>query len=225
MARIASLLLIFAVCLPHIAAAGETAEAKTVMTNRGKLIFSDAFGSPLEKPWNVAKGAWDIVDSAVQVRELKSDHHGAVARRALPVADFVAQYSFKLDGAKSTTFSVNCPQGHCCRVSITPNSLVVRKDSHDHNRADKAVTLGQQRVQIAPGVWHTLVIEIHGPELLATLDGKTVAYGSHESIAVTKSNIGLTVAGESASFKDLRVWEAQPNSQWAANKEKLLKGQ
>lgn len=225
MHRIASSLLVVCVAqFAGVAAADEAGEAKTLMTTRGKLIFSDAFDQPLVKEWRVAKGAWNIADGAVQVRELKADNHGAAARRALPVANFVAQYSFKLDGAKTTTFSVNCPQGHCCRVLVTAAGLAVRKDSHDHNKTDKAVELDRQAVPIAPGVWHTLLIEVHGPEMLATLDGKTTAHGSHNSIAVVKSNIGLTVAGESVSFKDMQIWEAQPNSDWEAAKAKLLKG-
>jgi hypothetical protein len=194
------------------------------MTTRGKLIFSDSFSQPLGKDWRVAKGDWKIVDGAVEVRELKSDNHGAVARRALPATNFVAEYAFKLDGAKSTTFSINCTKGHCSRVLITPNALVVRKDSHDHNKTDKAATLDQQTIQVTPGVWHTLVIEVLGPQILASLDGKTVAYGSQESIGHEKSNIGLTVAGESVSFKDLKVWEAQPNSEWKNNEARLSQG-
>jgi hypothetical protein len=109
-------------------------------------------------------------------------------------------------------------------VLITPTALGVRKDSHDHNKTDKAATLDQQTVQIAPGVWHTLVIEVLGPQIVASLDGETVAYGSQDSIGHEKSNIGLTVAGESVSFKDLKVWEAQPNSQWKTNQARLSQG-
>jgi hypothetical protein len=38
---------------------------------------------------------------------------------------------------------------------------------------------------------------------------------------VDKTNLGLTVAGASASLKDLRVWEARPNPGWAATRAKL----
>jgi hypothetical protein len=93
-------LLVCAVFIARAGVADETGEVKTLMTTRGKLVFSDSFAQPLGKDWRVAKGDWKIVDGAVEVRELKSDNHGAAARRALPVTHFVAQYSFKLDGAK-----------------------------------------------------------------------------------------------------------------------------
>src|SRR5687768_9044901 len=115
-----TVLLICAVFVARAGIAAETDEVKTLMTTRGKLILTDSFAQPLGKDWRVAKGDWKIVDGAVVVRELKSDNHGAVARRALPATNFIAQYSFKLDGAKSTTFSINCTKGHCSRVLITP---------------------------------------------------------------------------------------------------------
>jgi hypothetical protein len=203
--------------------AGDTPEAKTLLTQRGALIFADDFSQPPAKPWNVAKGQWKAVDGAVEVKELKSDMHGAVARRALPQADFIVQYSFKLDGAKQTTLSINDPKGHCCRALVNAAGLSVQKDSHDKNKLDKAAVLDRQPAAIAPGKWHTLVVEVLGPEIVASVDGQLVAFSAHDSIKVTKNNIGLTVAGESASFKDLRVWEAKPNSTWEATKAGLAK--
>jgi hypothetical protein len=36
-----------------------------------------------------------------------------------------------------------------------------------------------------------------------------------------KANFGFTVAGTSAAFRNVQVWEALPNSTWEATKEKL----
>jgi hypothetical protein len=223
MSRIAATLLVLSIALlPQVAVADDAADVKTIMTKPGRLVFAEALDQPLGKDWKVAKGEWKVADGAMQVRELKAVMHGGAARRALPLANFIAQYDVKIDGAKMTTLSVNCAKGHCCRVLLSPTSLTVQKDSHDRNRTDKSAVLDRQSIQVAPG-WHTLTIEIHGPEILASLDGKTVAYGSHPSVADVKANIGLTVAGESVSFKNLQVWETQPNSDWEANKAKLLK--
>jgi hypothetical protein len=205
------------------ASSAELAEPRTLLTERGALIFSDALDQPLAAPWRVSKGSWTIADGAVQVKELKSDMHGAVVRRPLTQANFVIQCSFKLDGTKKTTVSINDPQGHCCRVLIDANGLTVQKDSHDKNQADKAAALDKQTAPIAAGQWHTLVVEVLGPEMLASVDGKLVAFGSHPSIDVAKSNVGLTCAGESVSFKQLSVWEAKPNPGWASTKVELQK--
>lgn len=194
------------------------------MTERGKMLFADDFSQPLSKDWPAGKGKWEVVDGATRGAELKADMHGAVRRHALPAKDVVIQYSFKLEGARTTTLSINDEKGHCCRVAIDATGISVRKDSHDKNQNDKALVLQKKEVSIKPGTWHTLVVEIQGPEMVASLDGETVALGAHESINVLKKNLGLTVAGESVSFKDLRVWEAQPKQGWDATRAKLVQG-
>jgi hypothetical protein len=204
-------------------AADSSAEPKTLLTERGKLLVSDDFNQPLSKDWRIAKGKWEMMDGAIRGTELKADMHGAVTRRTLAFQNVVIQYSFKLDGAKSTSLSVNDPKGHNCRVAVTPAGFTVRKDSHDHNKQDKAVILENRQTPIKAGEWHMIVIEILGKEMLASLDGKEVAFGAHDSIDVAKSNFGLTVAGESVSFKNLRVWEALPNKNWESTKAKLVR--
>ena len=195
--------------------------AETLMCERGKLLFSDDLNQPLAKHWKAAKGKWQVVDGAIQGSELPADMHGAVMRTNVPLKNVVIQYSFKLQGAKQTSLSINDAVGHNSRVLITPTGFSVRKDDHDHDGPDKAALLQATKKPIAADQWHTLVIEISGPELVARLNGKQVALGSHESINVDKTNLGLTVAGESVSFKNLRVWEATPKADWAATKAKL----
>jgi hypothetical protein len=52
---------------------------------------------------------------------------------------------------------------------------------------------------------------------------KAVVFGkvAKPLMATDKANVGLTVAGESASFRNLRMWEATPKADWAATKGKL----
>jgi hypothetical protein len=191
------------------------------MTVRGKLLFRDALDQPLASDWKTAKGKWEVVDGATRGSELPTDNPGAVTRHSLAIRDAVIQYAFKLDGARTTTLSLNDAKGHVCRVLIAPTAISVRKDDHDHDGPDKGAVLQTRKVAIEPGRRHTLLIEIHGPEMLARLDQDTVAYGTHDGINVDKTNFGLTVAGASASFKDLRIWEAAPNPGWAAARAKL----
>lgn len=219
------ILLSAAVCVALFslgARAAEPADApKTLMTVRGPLLFSDDFSQPLGKDWQAGKGKWEVVEGSIRGSELKADQHGAVRRHALPAQNVIIQYSFKLEGARATTLSINDAKGHCCRVAINANGLSLNKDSHDKNQTDKSAILQKKEVAIKPGQWHTLVVEIQGNEMVASLDGQTVALGAHESINVPKKNFGLTVGGESVSFKNLRVWEAQPSKEWEATRAKL----
>jgi 3-keto-disaccharide hydrolase len=195
--------------------------AATMMTERGKLLFSDDLDKPLGKAWRLAKGKWEATGGALTGTELKADKHGAVIRHAQPFRNAVIQFSFKLDGAKLTTLSINTAKAHLCRVLIRPDGFSVRKDDSDKQGPDKAVVFETRKVAIKPGEWHTLVVELQGKEMLACLDGKEVAFGSHEALDTQKANLGLTVAGDSVSFKNLRVWEATPNKNWAATRARL----
>jgi hypothetical protein len=224
-------LCVLALAYPVLATAAEpstspstspSALPKTYLAERGKLLVSDDLAK-MGPQWRVAKGQWEPADGGVQVAEIPADKHGAVARQNLKFDDAIIQYSFKLDGAKGTSLSINTAKAHLCRVLVGPTGMVVRKDDKDKAGPDQAVVLGQVQEKLAPGEWHTLVVEIRGPEMLASLDGQQIAFGQHEAIAATKANFGLTVAGQSASFKDLRVWEALPNKEWEATKAELQK--
>jgi hypothetical protein len=199
-----------------------TALPATHMVERGKLVFAENFAAKPAAPWKIGKGQWEVVDGALKGSELKADMHGAVMRRGQNFRSAVFQYSFKLDGCRQTTFSVNAAKGHLCRCLINPNGFAVQKDSSDHGATDKPAVLERKAVAIKPGVWHTIVIELQGPEMLACLDGEHVAFGANEALDKPKANVGLTVAGESASFKDFIMWEAEPKSGWAETRAKLL---
>jgi hypothetical protein len=202
----------------HLLAADN--DPKTLMTDRGKLQFSDDLNQPPSKQWRIGKGKWEAADGAVRGCELKSDMHGAVARVAKPFRNTIIAYSFKLDGARTTTLSINKAQGHLCRVVINATGFAVQKDGD--KQGEKPVVFERKTVAIAAGEWHTIVVELLGKEMLGCLDGKHIAFGEHEALDANKANFGLTVAGESASFKNFRMWEATPNKEWAETKSKLL---
>lgn len=197
---------------------------QTQMVSPGKLLLSDDLSAALGKEWKTGKGKWELVDGAIRGAELKADMHGAVTRRTIAMKDAVIEYSFKLEGTKQTTLSLNGAKGHICRVLVRPTGITVQKDDQDgKDGPDKAVPLDTAEVTLKPGEWHTLVVELRGADILATLDGKHTAYGSHAAIEVEKANLGLTVAGEFASFKGLRVWDsAGMQKDWDATKTKLL---
>jgi len=212
------------VSVPVAAAPADAgAEAETLMCERGKLLLNDDFDKPLGERWRVPKGKWEIVDAALQGSELESDNHGAVIRANMPMHNAVIQYAFKLEGAKATTFSINDAKGHNSRVIINARGFTVRKDDHDHAGPDQPAALQAIKTPVAAGEWHVLVIEVNGREFLARLDGDKVAYGSHDAIDVAKTNIGLTVGGQSVSFKNLGIWEAAQKPDWPATKAKLEK--
>ena len=107
-------------------------------------------------------------------------------------------------------------------MKINASGITIQKDDQDGKRGpDKAKVLMKRPVKISPGKWHTMVLELHGSEMLASLDGEQIVFGSHPNIDQPIANIGFTVAGESVLFKDLRVWTAEPNKSWPETRQRL----
>jgi hypothetical protein len=187
------------------------ADMKPLMCKRGKLLFSDDFSEgPVAKNWKVAKGQWEIADGALKGVELKADNHAAAVRHAMDFHDAIFQFSFKLDGARMTSFMLNKKGGHVCRVMINPSGFVVNKDGNPA-KEEKAVALATVKTPLNVGRWYTMLVEVQGSQILARIDDSHVGFGEHEGINVDKNDFGMPVAGDSASFRNIRVWEALPN--------------
>lgn len=175
----------------------------------GKLAVSQDFSSTVEPGWRVAKGDWKIVDGAWQGAELAADKHGAVARMPLVFQNGTVEFDFRLDGAKAVSLSFNDATGHVCRLSIRPAGFQVLKDDHDHDGPDVRVLLADEKVAFKAGAWYHARVDLDGKKMTAAIGdatnpGKTVG-GEHEMIAAKKTNFGFTVAGQTASFRNLRV--------------------
>ncbi len=196
-------------------AAASAAEPKTVLAKPGSPLFEDELKTaPDGKTWAAAKGKWEVVDGALRGAELAADKHGAVTRRTMKFTDAVIQYEVKLEGGKTTSLSINDAKGHNCRLMINPTGFTVTKDDHDHEGPDKAVNFGRRALDLKPGTWHTVRLELAGDTVLGTVDDAPPVFGSHEMIAAEKTNFGFTVAGETVSFRNLKVWSATRSADW-----------
>jgi hypothetical protein len=207
--------------LPLAVPANETAGQKTLLTERGKLLLADDLNQALGMDWKPNRGTWAIADGALRGTERKADNHAAVLRRALKGHDFIYQFDFKFDGASRIGLNVDDPKGHCCLAALTPEGFTVIRATHAEDKNDKRVLLDRDQTPIKPGVWHTLIFEVQGKSVLASVDGTAVAFGEHAAIDVDKGSFAISVSGDSASFKNLRIWEARPNKDWEATRTKL----
>lgn len=200
-------------------------EKKDLQTNlcvRGKELLSESFsGGALPKEWKAAKGKWEIAEGALKGVEVAADQHAAVVKRAIAFRDIVLQFSFKLEGAKRATCSFD-GKGHVCRVILSPAGFALQKDG-TKDGAEKPAQLGKGTIDLKPGAWHRMLIEIRGKEMLAQVDDQVFVFGEHAGIETDKASFGFPVSGEAFLVDDVKAWEALPNPDWAAAKEKLAK--
>src|SRR4029077_1763419 len=108
-----------------------------------------------------------------------------------------------------------------CLAALTPEGFTVIRATHAEDKNDKRVLLDTNKMPIKPSVWHTLVFEVQGKSVLASVDGTAVAFGEHAAIDVDKASFAISVSGDSASFKNLRIWEARPNKDWETTRTRL----
>ncbi len=200
------------VALTSAAFAADPELPQTKLAQIDKLVpVNPIEGSALSSQWKAAKGKWEVADGVLRGAELVADKHGAVIRTAQKIQDIVIAYEVKLDGAKVTSLSINGPKDHLARITVAPNRFVVQRDDQDHDGPDKAVVFLNKDMKLDPGTWHSVVLEMVGDKMVGTLDGKITGEGSDPTFAANlKSSPGFTVAGESASFRNVRIYIAKP---------------
>ncbi|HYF34039.1 MAG TPA: hypothetical protein VD994_02025, partial [Prosthecobacter sp.] len=110
-------------------AASPIRAADPLLAIPGKVIYENSLAEKPGAPWNAPKGKWEAVEGVLRGAELAEDKHGAVLRLMGPVADnVVVEYQFRLlEGAKSTTLSINGVKDHLCRLVFAPTAFVVQK--------------------------------------------------------------------------------------------------
>jgi hypothetical protein len=189
----------------------------TLLAQPDKEIVSDALTKDAKgAEWKIAKGKWERAADGIHVEELPADKHGAAGRVPMKLQDFVAAFEFRLDGAKTISISINDAKEHVARVMITPTSLRVQKDDHDHDGPEKSTVFLNQAQAFEAGTWHSVVLEMVGDTMVATIDGKISGFGSDDLFKAEKANPGFTCAGQSATFRNFVIWsaKAEPKASW-----------
>lgn len=202
-------------------AAAASAADKPLLAIPGEVIYESKLDTAPAAPWRAAKGQWELKDGVLRGSELAADKHGAVTRLPNKLSDFVIEYEFKLEGARSTSLSINAVKDHMARISITPKSITIQRDDKDHGGPDKAVIFARFPTELAPG-WHKVRLEMVGDTLLGQVDDLT-AWGNSDLFKTPKASPGFTVGGQSVDFRNLTIRAATLNPEWETVKATLPK--
>lgn len=220
----------------------------------GKVLFEDNFSRAEMAPkWRVGKGFFTVKDGAVTVAENPDDHHGAYAYVTpnFPYKDIVAEFSVKLDGARSCSLMVNDSKykeshaGHILKATVQPGKVnladwkygAMKNDIYERMKdpattAEEKKTLRQSikdksadfKVSADLSQWHSVRVEIVGDEMLVSIDGKPAGYLKSEGINhPTKNAIGFEVGGKSVDIKDVKVREATESKDWPAHRDAVIR--
>lgn len=198
------------------------AEDKALLGVPGKVIYESKLDTPPGGPWKSAKGNWELADGVLRGSEIPEDKHGAVTRLPNKLSDFVAEYEFKFEGGRSTSFTINAEKDHMARIMITPKVVAIQRDDNDHEGPDKAVVFARFPADLTPGTWHKVRMEMVGDTMLGQVDD-LIAWGSNDLFKTPKAAPGFTVGGQSVDFRNFSIREATLNPQWETVKATLPK--
>jgi hypothetical protein len=209
----------------------------TLMTKPGKLLVSEDFTKPLPPPegstaqfasgfkgWRcnvVPKGGhWEVADGAFKGTENPEMHHPATASigfdfKNVIITCEVRMHDVPLDGRTNRFFAVRTTDAkdYVCSIFLNESGMRIQKDDNDHGGPDVAVPLGALKAPIPLGEWQKITFEILGDEMVGTLNGQSLT-GQHPLIGSEKHSV-MFVSGVEGSVRHLRIWEAEPNPDWA----------
>ena len=169
-------------------------------------------------------GQWKQVEGRFQGYENPQVKHPATASYGIQYQNIILQCQLRLEdveldkdpahGRKARYIQLRATneKSYLCSLNLNEGGFRVNKDDNDRDGPDKLQVLATHKKALALGQWHTVLIEIMGDEMVATVDGHTIA-GQHAAIAQIKHSF-MIVTGPEGSIRDLRLWEAKPNADW-----------
>ncbi|MCP5559519.1 MAG: hypothetical protein H7A55_17380 [Verrucomicrobiaceae bacterium] len=175
-------------------------------------------------------GRWEVANGEFRGVETRGANHPGTASFGIQYKDAIIQCEVRLndvpdEGRKYRSLFLKATDAKDYVVSLsvgTGGMFLTPYDAAKINPTTKQRDKGSVSRVLTPiklNEWHTVVMEIHGDEVVATLDGKSTTL-SNPLIGSDKRSIMLG-AGTEASFRHLRIWEALPNPKWAENKATL----
>jgi hypothetical protein len=197
-------------------------DPKVWMCKRGELLWEEKFEEgKWSKEWNRYKGNFVVEGDSVKSNEVAADgHHPAMSRNLGGDNNLVVQFSFKSDGSPWMGFALDDKE-HVARLIINPDQFKIVKMSGT-GPTTKGNDVDTKRVKLNDGNWHTVVWEIVGKEMVATIDDKDMVIGKADDLTPTRSHCELINGGQFAWWKDIKVWKAEEDDKWPARRPQLL---
>jgi hypothetical protein len=78
-------------------------------------------------------------------------------------------------------------------------------------------------MKLADSAWHTVVWEIYGKEMVATIDDKEMVLAKADDLSSDRTHLELnTGGGPSALFKNVKVWKAEMDDKWPQKRATII---
>jgi hypothetical protein len=234
MRRFPALVLLSVLALFSGASAQETkrpakkpADPKVWMCLRGPLLWEESFsGGAYAKEWSLYKGRFIVEKEQLKVAENPADGHLPTMTRSFKESNVVIQFAFKFEGARWLGMQLDDATNdqkkeHVAQLTIQPDGFRIEKMT-GFGPTTKNMVVDQKKVRFEPGTWHTIVWEIQGDEMVATVDDREMVLAKAEGMTLVRSRLQLVSAGEWAWFDKIKVWKGETDPKWARKRAALL---
>jgi len=198
------------------------AEPKVWMCKKGDLLWEEKWeGADLPKDWYKGKGNWLVESGTLKAAELPADAHHAYTSRKVTEANAVIQFSFKLDGAKWMGGFFDGKE-HVSALTLNGDSFAIKKMS-GIGPTSKSTEIDSTKMKLNDGAWHTVVWEVYGDEMVATIDDQQMVLAKADGLSSDRSHLELnTGGGQWAVFKDVKVWKADLDDKWPQKRATII---
>ncbi|HZE98474.1 MAG TPA: hypothetical protein VE981_15685 [Planctomycetota bacterium] len=204
----------------------KAADPKVRMCIRGPLLWEETFaGGAWNKEWNKYKGNYVVEKDQLKVAEQAGDGHLPTMTRNFKESNVVIQFAFKFEGAKWLGVQLDdatndAKKEHVAQLTIQPDSFRIEKMT-GFAGTTKNTVVDQKKMKFEPGSWHTIVWEIVGDEMVATVDDKDVIMAKVDGMTLVRSRLQLVSSGDWAWYDEIRVWKGEVDPKWPKKRDAL----
>ncbi len=195
-------------------------EPKTWMCKKGELLWETRFEGDFPKEWHKGKGDWQIDGDALKGAEVAADKHNTYMSRDISTPNVIVQFSFKLSGCPWMGASVDGKE-HVSHLSLEPEQFKINKVT-GIGPTTKHTEVDSTKSKLKDEAWHTVVWEIYGDEMVATIDDKEMALAKAEGLSMERNHVELNNGGQWAYFRDVKVWKAELDDKWPQKRAVVL---
>lgn len=192
------------------------------LLSKGEEAFSTDFKAGLPKGWRAQFGHWSASGGVLKANQIPADNHAAAARQVLEMQDGIFQLRFRFVRAgKGFHFGFDPKRGtlkkkgHLFSVIVSPALVKITKHVDKNNReGDPNEDLAKVEHQFKPGVWHTLMLEKRGNNVLAQIKGSASAQtiklkAAHDTFHVPTPTLVFRCIGDGIEIAEVKVWRAE----------------
>ena len=223
----------------------------TLLAKRGRLLVDDNGskdrGGRLRADLGngivlgAAAGSWKRIEISPNIWRAswnpRMGHSPVASYRGLNLTNFIVEVTFRF-GPNTEVWHHQCFRiaadrrpdvtGHILSAWANPNNDFIETGlllQHIRKTPRKEIIedllLDRQHLTLPPDQWHTATLENVDSEALFRV-GSHLAYAKSDKLKARKNLISLTLGTTWHEIRRVRIWDANPNADWPANKADVL---